>query len=86
VSPKKVSLAPPEAGFVWLDQADNVVRLGGAKIAAPIALEIFLGRRWKPVTWDTPIPARSGTALLLRARGVTELKNWDVVQTVTRDQ
>ncbi|KAJ7747582.1 hypothetical protein B0H14DRAFT_3514007 [Mycena olivaceomarginata] len=74
VSPKKVSLAPPEAGFVWLDQADNVLRLGGAKIAAPMALEIFLGRRWKPVTWDAPIPARSGTALLLHA---DQYNGWD---------
>ncbi|KAF8188610.1 hypothetical protein K438DRAFT_1764348 [Mycena galopus ATCC 62051] len=72
---KKVALAPPEGGYIWLEQADNRLKLAAAKIGPSIRLETSVGNRWRAVTWDTPIPVASGRALLFRAEGVKALEN-----------
>ncbi|KAF8135929.1 hypothetical protein K438DRAFT_1786689 [Mycena galopus ATCC 62051] len=82
---KKVILAPPEGGYVWLDQADNELKLADVQIKVPTQFETFAGNRWRAVTWDTPIPVASGRALLLRAQGVTLMENWDMMQAFTQD-
>ncbi|KAF8144835.1 hypothetical protein K438DRAFT_1992398 [Mycena galopus ATCC 62051] len=82
---KKVILAPPEGGYVWLDQADNELKLADVQIKVPTQFETFAGNHWRAVTWDTPIPVASGRALLLRAQGVTLMENWDMMQAFTQD-
>ncbi|KAF8164180.1 hypothetical protein K438DRAFT_1984880 [Mycena galopus ATCC 62051] len=82
---KKVTLAPPEGGYVWLDQADNELKLADVQIKAPTQFETYVGNRWRAVTWDTPIPVASGRALLLRAQGVTLMENWDMMQVFTQE-
>ncbi|KAJ6607949.1 hypothetical protein B0H10DRAFT_2227270 [Mycena sp. CBHHK59/15] len=82
---KKVTLAPPEGGYVWLDQADNDLKLTDVHIKAPTQFETYTGNRWRAVTWDTPIPVASGRGLLLRAQGVTVMENWDMMQAFTQE-
>ncbi|KAF8143057.1 hypothetical protein K438DRAFT_2111116 [Mycena galopus ATCC 62051] len=72
---KKVALAPPEGGYIWLEQADNRLKPAAAKIGPSIRLETSVGNRCRAVTWDTPIPVASGRALLFRAEGVKALEN-----------
>ena len=76
---------PPEARYMWLEQVDNRLQLGAATIKAPLPLDAYVGNRWRPITWGMPIPMSSGHALLLWARGVTVLQNWDIVFAFTQN-
>ncbi|KAJ7826573.1 hypothetical protein B0H14DRAFT_3467584 [Mycena olivaceomarginata] len=82
---KKVALAPPEGGYIWLEQAENRLKLAAAKIGPSIRLETYVGNWWRAVTWDMPIPVASGHVLLFRAEGVTAMENWEVVQAFTQE-
>jgi hypothetical protein len=81
VKPTFLFLAPPQGNVVWLDQNHNKMKLGEVGIEEPVALERFLNGKWEDLGWETRMKVRSGDAILLRAKGVTQLKDWEMTTT-----
>ncbi|KAF7359610.1 hypothetical protein MVEN_00684800 [Mycena venus] len=82
MKPLNVTLRYKGSSGVWLNRGDNLKALREAGLVANTTIEKYVfymkrGKRWRPANWNTQLRLRKDEALLLRVKGVTELKDWE---------